>query len=191
MLGGVFVGNHATQVTVSNNIFLGFSKECAIIIGGGRRVTVTGNHIDLTRLEGGPDNERCGIQVEASNVPGRRQPHLRPAASATPKATGVHIADDAVNVHLHDNIIEKLSLRPAQRTPETTWRRMARGASSSSTPRAEVEAVTGARSLPGQGHPAPPADSAAPYRGWQLRWLGGVNTGKPCPLRATTAAPAS
>ena len=173
-LGGISIGNHATQVAIANNIFLGFSKECAIIISGGRRVTVTGNHIDLTQLEGCPDNERCGIQIEASNVLVADN-HIYVRGERSEKTTGVHIADDAVNVHLHDNIIENCNcgLRSGRRVyvPKDKGGRF-----EFRHTEGEVESTIDTRSCSVKRLPRP-CDISNPYHGWNLRWLTGSNTG--------------
>jgi len=104
-IGSLEIGNHATQVTITNNIFIGYSSESAISLIGGRRIIVTGNHIDLTRIENNPDNERCGISVEASNVT-IADNHIYCRGETSEIVTGINIAEDAVNVHIHNNLIE-------------------------------------------------------------------------------------
>ncbi len=103
--GGIAIGKTASNVTVANNIFVGFSKETAICIWGGDRVIVTGNHIDLTRVEDNPDNQRCGVSIETSNVIVSNN-QIYADGEIAEKATGINIADHVVNISVHDNMIE-------------------------------------------------------------------------------------
>ncbi len=105
ILGGLSIGHSADMVTVSNNLFLGFSKESAITVLGGRRVILSGNQIDLTRIEDNPDHERCGICIEAPNVLVADN-HIFARGELSDKVTAIHLAEDASGVHIHDNLIE-------------------------------------------------------------------------------------
>ncbi|MFA7158987.1 MAG: right-handed parallel beta-helix repeat-containing protein [Kiritimatiellia bacterium] len=173
--GGVSVGNHATQVVVANNIFIGYSKESAIFILGGRRVVVSGNHIDLTRIENNPDNERCGICVEASNVI-IADNHVYVRGERSEKATGIHVADHAVNIHIHDNIIE--NCQDGFRTGRRDYVPQGEGGRFEFRHTgAEVGEVIDRRRFRASSLPML-CDDAAPYRGWNLRWLTGPNAGR-------------
>ena len=103
--GGIAIGKTASNVTIANNLFIGFSKETAICIWGGDRVIISGNHIDLTRVEDNPDNQRCGISIETSGVIVFGN-HIYADGELAEKATGINIADHVVGIHIHDNIIE-------------------------------------------------------------------------------------
>lgn len=169
--GGIAIGNNATQVIVANNIFLGYSKESAIFVSGGRRILVTGNHIDLTRLEGNPDNERCGICIEASNVTvADNQIYMRGACSE--KVTGIHIADHAVNVNLHDNLIENChtGVRSGVRLYNGD---LQKGRFEFHHTESEVMAIVGPRAFKDKSLPRL-CDVTAPFGGWNLRWLTGA-----------------
>jgi hypothetical protein len=173
--GGIAIGNNATQVIVSNNIFNGFSKECAIMILGGRRVIVTGNHIDMTRMGDNPDNDRCGITVEASNVSiSDNQIYVRGERSE--KVTGIHVADHAVNISIHDNLIENChcGFRTGARVYVIQGEK---GSFQYHHTESEVVALIGKRAFRDKALPFL-CDTLTPYRGWSLRWLTGTNAGK-------------
>ncbi|MFA7158422.1 MAG: right-handed parallel beta-helix repeat-containing protein [Kiritimatiellia bacterium] len=179
--GGVAVGNSASQVVIANNLFVGYSKESAVFVLGGRRVIVTGNHIDLTRIESNPDNERCGICVEASNVTVADN-HVYVRGERSDKVTGIHVADHAVNIHVHDNLVEnchcgfrtgaRVYVPPAGKEEVETKKDQFEFHHTES----EVVETLGPRSFHENSLPFR-CDDGAPYRGWNLRWLSGSRAG--------------
>ncbi len=180
--GGLSIGNNATQVTVANNLFIGYSKECAIIINGGRRIIVTGNHIDMTQIENNPDNERCGITVEASNVVVADN-HIYVRGEGSEKVTGIHVADDAVNINIHDNLIENChyGFRTGRRVyipqGEKGPFEFLKGHFEFHHTESAVEEVLSSNAFRDNALPLR-CDDSAPYRGWNLRWLTGTQAGK-------------
>lgn len=183
--GGISIGHSATQVTVANNLFVGYSKESAIFILGGRRIIVTGNHIDLTRLGGNPDNARCGICVEASNVT-LADNHIYARGERSEKVTGIHVADDAVNVHIHDNLIEncQCGLRTGRRVyvGEGEEGRFQFHHTESSLIEAIGPCTFRAGALP------PICDHAPGYGDWRLHWLTGPHAGRTATIKQYDSA---
>ncbi len=193
-LGGILIGNSATQVTVADNLFIGCSNEYAIRIGGGRRITVTGNQIDLTQMGDYPDNERVGICIEASNVlAADNQIYARgPRAE---KATGISIADHTVNVQAHDNLIENCQV--GIRTGTRLFRETATGAADIFPPPASdgrgayefchtesaVAETTDGKTFRCLELPRA-CDGAPAYAGWRLRWLTGAQAGRTAEIAA-------
>jgi hypothetical protein len=173
--GGVSIGNSATQVIVANNVFIGYSKESAIFVLGGRRIIVTGNHIDMTRIEKNPDNERCGICVEASNVI-IADNHVYVRGERSEKVTGIHVADHAVNINLHDNLIENChcGFRTGRRDYVPQGQK---GSFEFHHTESEVKEVATQCKFRVNALPFL-CDDAAPYCGWNLRWLTGLNAGR-------------
>lgn len=190
-LGGVAIGNSATQVIIANNLFIGYSKESAIFILGGRRVIVTGNHIDLTRLGENPDNERCGICIEASNVLVADN-HIYMRGACSEKVTGIHLADDAVNVHVHDNLVEncRYGFRTGRRVYVPQGEKgpfnFLKGYFDFKHTEAEVVEVLGPREFREKGLPFR-CDDTVPYRGWKLRWLTGARAGQAMTIESYNA----
>lgn len=182
LLGGIGIANNATQVIVANNLFIGFSKESAIFVLGGRRIIITGNHIDLTRIEDNPDNERCGICIEASNVLVADN-HIYVRGPDSDKVTGIHVADDAVNINIHDNLVENChwGFRTGRREylPQGEPGRFAflKGHFEFRHTEAEVVTPLGERAFSEKALPFR-CDDSAPYSGWYLRWLTGSGAGQ-------------
>lgn len=179
--GGVSVGNNATQVIVANNLFVGYSKESALFLNGGRRIVVTGNHIDLSRLGDNPDHARCGICVEASNVHiADNQIYVR--GERSDKVTGIHVAEHAVNVNIHDNLIEncQVGLRSGMRlyVPDPPPGEFVFERTTS-----EIVQVDGPARFRESALPVL-CDHRAPYRGWHLQWLTGQNAGETAIIQA-------
>ncbi len=196
-LGGILIGNCATQVTVANNLFVGCSNEYAIRIGGGRRIIITGNQIDLTRLEGNPDNDRVGLCIEASNVLAADN-HIYVRGPRSDKTTGISIADHAVNVQAHDNLVEncQAGIRTGRRLfrdaatgqtdvfppPDTDGR----GVFEFSHTESAVAAALDARAFRARELPRA-CDGAPAYGGWRLRWLTGPHAGRTAAIAAYDA----
>jgi hypothetical protein len=182
---GLVVANAATQVVIANNIFVNHSTDAAISIidatpANGfptRSVIVKGNVIDLTCVEGQVENDRVGVAVGASNViVADNQIYARGAASG--RTTGISIADHAVGVHVHDNLIESCGhgIRTGART--YLWNPQTKGfAFEFRHTESEVVEVTGPCTFRDQALPSA-WDWQDAYRGWSLRWLTGANAGK-------------
>ncbi len=193
-LGGILINNAATQVTVANNLFIGCSNEYAIRIGGGRRITVTGNQIDLTQLGDYPDNDRVGICIEASNVLAADN-HIYARGPRAGKATGISIAEHAVNVQAHNNLIENCG--HGIRTGRRLFRDAATGLTDTFPPPAcdgqgafefcrtesEVVAAPHGNTFRCLGLPRA-CDGAPAYAGWRLRWLTGRQAGRTAEIAA-------
>ncbi len=173
-IGTLQVGNNATQVIISNNTFIGYSAESAVSLLGGRRVIITGNHIDLTRIDDNPDNERCGVSVEASNVT-IADNHIYCRGEICGRVTGINIAEDAVNVHIHGNIIERcgVGLSTGRRVFVGDRRQ---GQYEFRHTEALVAGVDKPDSIRLQGLPQR-CDDPAPYAGWFLYGQEGVSAG--------------
>lgn len=181
-LGGITIGNSASQVIIANNMFVGFSKESAITVLAGARglpcrsVTITGNDIDLSRMEGNPDRERVGMTIEASNVIIANN-HISLRGKKNAKVTGIQIADHAVNIHVHDNIIENCDcgLRSGSRVYVKDGEK---GRFEYHHTESEVVELVGACSFRDKGLPRENWNSDLSYCKWHLQWLTGKNSGK-------------
>ncbi len=178
--GGISIGNAATQVVISNNLFIGYSKESAITVFAGTRgspvrtVNITGNIVDLTRLGDNPEHDRVGIAVSASNVVvANNQIYVR--GSKTGNVTAIHVSDHAVNIHVHDNIVENCDwgFRTGSRVYVVDD---GKGRFEYRHTESEVGEVLGSglfrdRKLPGGW------DEVPAYCGWHIKWLSGANAG--------------
>ncbi len=167
---------------MADNLFIGCSNEYAIRIGG-RRITVTGNQIDLTQMGDYPDNERVGICIEASNVlAADNQIYARGPGG---QSAGISIADHAVNVQAHDNLIEncQVGIRTGRlfRDAATEPDRHIPAARIRRTGRLRIPPY-GIRGGGNRGRPNLPLPGiaarlrrlAGAHAGWQLRWLTGA-----------------
>jgi len=174
--GGISIGNDATQVIIANNLFVGYSKECAVFVYGGRCVIIQGNHIDLSRMEDNPDNERCGISIEASNVTVADN-QIYDRGDRSGKTTGIHVACDATNVQIHDNLIENLGcgLRSGRRifVPDAPAGESFQFRATECT----VTEVRGSTSFLVSDLPRR-CDDIRPYVGWRIAWLSGSRSGE-------------
>lgn len=177
--GGISIGDSATQVIVSNNMFIGYGKESAITaISSARHVPcrsiiITGNSIDLTAMEGQSNNERVGISIECSNVTvANNQIFVR--GENNPKTTGIQIADHVTNINAHDNIIENCDhgLRSGCRVYIKDKNHFEFHHTES-----EVSEVIDSKSFIDQHIPGT-WDRQPACENWNILWKSGANTGK-------------
>ncbi|MDD5678318.1 MAG: right-handed parallel beta-helix repeat-containing protein [Kiritimatiellae bacterium] len=189
--GGIFgqglcIANGPTQIIIKDNLFVNFSNQKAIAIAANmsknacspRSVTVTGNIIDLTHVEGQLDQERVGIAIGAGNViASNNQIYVR--GPIDPRVTGIQVAEYAVDVSIHDNLIEncRYGLRTGfDRSLYAPLTGSYAGVQRIMRLESSVKALNSAEAfddadLPGQW------EFTAPYQGWDLHWLSGVNAG--------------
>lgn len=112
--GGITVNTPASQVIVTNNIFVNWNSGPNIglairVTSGSKRktqpshnVVITGNSIDLSWRN--KRRHTTGIMVQASDVTvSDNQIYVR--GEIDPKVTGIDICESAVNVTVHDNLI--------------------------------------------------------------------------------------
>jgi len=159
--GGIAVNHGSSQVLIANNLFINFNGPAITASSTTVRtsypsntVTITGNVIDLTCVSDQPV-PRTGITVSASNViVADNQVYVR--GQPDPRVTGIVIAEPALNVTVHDNLIRNC------RQGIVT-----RGASS------RVTDVIDATTFLEKGLPLEWKDSHL-YRGWYVAWLGGT-----------------
>lgn len=177
---GIGVNSPVSEAIISNNIFIACSKAPVIAINNrGQKgfpakgtVSITGNNIDLSRREKFPDNNRVGIMVAGSNVIIANN-HIYDRGIVSEKVTGISIADDSVNIHIHNNIISNCYF--GFRSGMRKYRDMGDGKGHFDFLHTESE-ITEILS------PDTFKDKELPYvsnyRGWKLRWINGPNTGK-------------
>lgn len=187
---GLYIGGGATEIVVANNLFVNFSNNKPIQLTGAtgiapasgyptRTATITGNIIDLTHVPGQLDWERVGIAISASNViVAGNQIYVRGALS--PKVTGIQIAENAVNVNMHDNLIENCAYGIRVGLADTIY---AVGSGAYEGDRQIARVVSEVREPSG---PASFYDKALfrdwdygdQYRDWIIHWLGGGHAGE-------------
>jgi hypothetical protein len=177
---GIGVSNPVAEIMISNNLFIACSKAPAIAIynqgqcGFPARATIsiTGNNIDLSCREKFPDRDRVGIVVTGANVI-IADNHIYARGPVSEKVTGVSIADNSVNVHVHDNLISNCYYGIRSGTRQYVDREQGRG---------RFEFVHTESAVAESLSPDRFKDQKLPYtsyyRGWQLRWLTGANAGK-------------
>lgn len=145
-------------VIISNNLFVNATSDAIEVAGGssglaGRNVTIEGNIIDLTPAEG-PAGRRTGIRVNGSHViVANNQVYVR--AGRASAVTGIAIADSAVNVDVHDNLVQNC------RYGIRTFRLAAKVAEVK-----DERTFCCSRPFPAEWW------SSHRYRGWNVRWLG-------------------
>ncbi|MFA5646537.1 MAG: hypothetical protein WDA18_09360 [Candidatus Ratteibacteria bacterium] len=188
--GGAFserlqLNNHATQVIITNNQFIGYSAGSAIVLLGGRRFIITGNHIDLTRIDDNPDNRRTGIAIEASNALISNN-HIYCRGGSYEHITGIYIAEDATNIHCHDNLVEYcgIGLRTGR---ESYIGDREQGRFEFQHTELVIKEFLGLRSVRVQGLPKRCDDFTA-YAGWKLYGLEGSFTGRSIKVASYDAA---
>jgi len=106
---GVWIARAASQVVIANNLFVNYNAtaiDVSSVTDPGfpsNRVTVTGNIIDLTCVDGKP-TARTGIRVSTpGTIVSDNQIYVRGAVD--PLATGIALSEAAVDVDVHDNLI--------------------------------------------------------------------------------------
>ena len=181
--GGIVVNHGSSQVLIANNLFVNFngsaitaSSQTVRTSFPSNTVTITGNLIDLT-YAGEKPSARTGITVSASNtIVANNQVYVR--GQADPRVTGIVIAEPALNVMVHDNLV-----RNCQQGI------VARRAGS------RVTQVVDPKTFLENGLPLEWKDSHC-YRGWNLVWTGAnppslsiIDTFDPETLRFTLKEP--
>jgi hypothetical protein len=169
--GGISVNHGSSQVVIANNLFINYNGPAIRVSGEtvatsfpSNTMTITGNIIDLTYLGANPA-ARTGIRIAASNViAADNQVYVRGAVD--PHVTGIVVAEPAVNVRVHDNLVRNchsglLTVRAGAR----------------------VTQVIDDRTFLEDGLPLEWRDSHC-YRGWNVVWLAG---GKPLALSVLEA----
>lgn len=158
--GGIAVNHGSSQVVIANNLFINFNGPAITASSTTVRtsfpsntVTITGNVIDLTCVSDKPAS-RTGITVSASNaIVADNQVYVR--GKPDPRVTGIVIAEPALNVTVHNNLV-----RNCQQGI------VARRAGS------RVTQVLDSTTFVESGLPLEWKDSHL-YRGWHVAWLGG------------------
>ena len=108
--GGIVVNHGSSQVVIANNLFINYNGSAIKASSYTTRnsfpantVTITGNIIDMT-YAGEKPASRTGITVSASNtIVANNQVYVR--GKVDPRVTGIVVAEPAVNVSVHDNLI--------------------------------------------------------------------------------------
>lgn len=158
----------ATQVLIRNNLFVNFGSS-AVEAAGWRdssnfpsaNTTITGNLMDMTEV-GEKPVARTAIEVSASDtIISDNQIYVRGACD--PKVTAIRIAEPALNVEVHDNLIRNCG------SGLVTGRAQSRVG----------EVVDPVTFVLGWGTMPPERREPNLYRGWNLVWLAG---GKPAGL---------
>ncbi len=162
--GPMVVSSHgSTQVIIRNNLFINFNSP-AIEVSGRADLThypstntiVSGNIIDLTCV-GEPPVTRYGIGASANDtIIADNQVYVRGALD--PTVTGIRIAEPAVNVNVHGNVIRNCG------QGLITTRAQSR-----------VDQVIDDRTFLTPAYSAVPAGRPPghDYRGWNVVWLDG------------------
>ena len=159
--GGIVVNHGSGQVVIANNLFINFngtaitaSSQTVRTSFPSNTITIKGNVIDLTNVDGKPAG-RTGISVSVSNViVADNQIYVR--GKYDPLATGIQIAEPAVNVMVHDNLIRNCNY----------GLRTSRAAS-------RVTEVIDPKTFLEGGLPLEWKNSHL-YRGWNLFWVNGA-----------------
>ncbi len=183
---GLMIAAGPQQVIVADNLFVNFSNQSAICVAAPldlrrwppRNIQITGNLIDLTHVEGQLDRPRAGIVIGAGHVVvADNQIYVR--GPAPDHVTGIRIAEWAVNVHVHDNLIENCAhgLRTGYAAPDVAPATGAyQGERSVPHLEAEVEEALGPDRFRERGLPVD-WPFAAPFAGWSVHWLSGAQAG--------------
>jgi hypothetical protein len=108
--GGIAVNHGSGQVVIRNNLFINYngtainaSSYTVRTSYPSNTVTIADNIIDLTYAGENPAG-RNGIQVTASNaIVADNQIYVR--GGVDPRVTGIRVAEPALNVQVHDNLI--------------------------------------------------------------------------------------
>jgi hypothetical protein len=167
--GGIVINHGSTQVAITNNLFINYRGTAITVTGQTTRnsypsqqAVVSGNLIDLTAV-GGAAAARAGIVIAASDVTvSDNQVYVR--GEIDPSVTGIRIAEPAVNILVHDNLIRNGGYGiVAQRC------------------RSSVTAVAEDGSFR-EGNLPLEWPGGHRYRGWNLAWLGGTEPNPLCTI---------
>ncbi len=182
--GGIRVNHGSSQVVIANNLFINYNGPAITASNHtvrssfpSRTVTIRGNILDMTCV-GEKPAARVGIDVSTSNtIVADNQIYVR--GQCDPLVTGIAVAEPALNVTVHDNLIRNcqqglIARRAASRITEV------------------VDPVTFLEA----GLPLEWKDSHL-YRGWNVAWVTGsrpnavsvIDAFDPVSLRFTLRAP--
>jgi hypothetical protein len=158
--GGIAVNHGSSQVVIANNLFINFngpaitaSSQTVRTSFPSNTVTISGNIIDLTYGGENPAS-RAGITVSASNViVADNQIYVR--GKVDPRVTGIVIAEPALNVNVHGNLVRNCQQGLVTRRAGS-----------------RVTQVIDATTFLENGLPLEWKNSHL-YRGWNLAWTGG------------------
>ncbi len=112
---GIVVNHGATQVVIAHNLFVNYNGT-AITASSftvstsypSNTISILGNMLDMTSVSDKPTG-RTGIVVSASGtVVADNQVYVRGACD--PRVTGLSIAEPALNVDVHDNVIRNCNV---------------------------------------------------------------------------------
>lgn len=164
--GGIVVMHGSSQVVIANNLFINFNGS-AINASSyhwgsafpSNTVTITGNIIDLTCVGENPIS-RTGITVSVSNaIVADNQVYVR--GRRDPLVTGIVVAEPAINVIVHGNLVRNCQQGIVTIRVESSVREVIDDRTFLDT----------SPSLPMEWK-----DSHL-YRGWNLAWMGGSQPG--------------
>ena len=159
--GGVRVNFGSSQVIITNNLFINYNGPAITVSSETERrcfpshtVTIKGNIIDMTSISDRPV-ERTGILVSVSNaIVADNQVYVR--GRCDPLVTGIVVAEPALNVTVHDNLIRNCRQGLVTRRAES-----------------QIQDVIDPTTFLETGLPLEWKDSHL-YRGWNLAWLDGA-----------------
>ena len=108
---GIFVAHGATQVAITNNLFINYNATAIEVSGDTARgvaypaqnITIRGNIIDMTDV-GDKPVARVGIRASTSDtIISDNQIYVRGRPDA--RVTGISLSEPALNLNVHDNLI--------------------------------------------------------------------------------------
>ncbi|MFH2069007.1 MAG: right-handed parallel beta-helix repeat-containing protein [Candidatus Omnitrophota bacterium] len=165
--GGIVVHHGSSQVVIANNLFINYNGS-AITASSyhwgcpalpSKTVTITGNIIDMTH-PGDTPIARTGITVSVSNaIVADNQIYVR--GRHDPLVTGIMVAEPALNVIIHNNLIRNCQQGLITNRVQSS-----------------VREVIDTRTFSDTGPTLPTEwkDSHL-YRGWNLAWISGSQPG--------------
>ena len=106
----ITVGSYASQVTVSNNVFVNFNSDAVRVMGETQavdtppeNVIITANSFDMTAVEDA-SKPRCAVNISSDYVTvADNQIFVR--GKADENLTGIRITDDVTRLVVHDNLL--------------------------------------------------------------------------------------
>jgi len=104
----IVVGSYASQVTVSNNVFVNFNSNAVRVMGETQssdtppeNVIITANSFDMTAVEE-KSRQRCAVSISSDYVTvSDNQIYVR--GERDENLTGLRITDDVTRLIVHDN----------------------------------------------------------------------------------------
>ncbi len=167
----------ATQVLITNNLFVNFGSSAVNISGRSdpthyptATATIAGNLFDMTEI-GGESAARIAIDVSGSNViVSDNQIYVRGACD--PQVTAIKLLEPALNLNVHDNLIRNCGAGIVA----------GRGVSTVAEVVDERTFAPGSRFIPLDER------LAAQCAGWELVWLAGGKPAERSVIEAITGA---